>query len=836
MRTGLVILWGTGLAAGLLAGAPAPGPLLDLPLAGDLGNRGVSGGEASIEEYVPGEGPVWDLSPFGLCVDLTAAGRHGGVLAQDTAPAGGAVVFPAARLRGSECFTVVLWARQNPGAEGVNARLAMTETGWDLLPTAQGLAVSFPSAEGQKTTVGLTAAPGDRGRLPPPTAWRFVAVSAGAETVRSWLGGLTGDPVALREGPRPQPIVRDWGSLVIGNLARIRPFNGWLARFRLYDRALTPEEVNAVAAADRADAARGLAPLLPARADPDRPLVFRRSAIPFSTRWQRPEALDVLRAFHATDCLWVYGTRPDYVAAVHAAGVRYQAALNGLQGTAKATPGKSAAGDPSGRHEDLDGNKNMPTWMVTFRPPHYTGCCNHPAFRELFFADARACVDIGVDMIHVDDSGMNATWVKHAGVCFCGFCREGFREYLRRAHTAQELASLGVADIETFDYRDHLRAQGVPDAAAYRRAFAGLPLTPDFIAFQTESTRRFFRELRRRLDEWSPGKRIAVSVNELIPLPVGDANARLVHADIADFYHGEAYDRSFAANLTGGKTAEALGLQHISTPVLQSVGDGLRSLALAYALGQLQLVPWDVYMGSDETGSRPRYFGTREDFGACYDLIHEQPGLFDTARSLAEVGVLVNADVEETPRVTRFCERLAARQMPFRLVVAATRQARIALRRADLDDLRVLIALSSPDTLCPEDRACLDGALAARRLRVLPPGADLEEFAAARGLDVLALEGPPGVYVFPRRTDDGTVIVHVVNWNLSPDLARPEAFAHVTVSLRHPERWGRLGTATYWQPGQPPEELAPEPHPDCLRITLPRLGTWGILSLKAAAP
>lgn len=818
------------LAALQIQAQTAP-PIIDLPLAGDLANRGSLGGAAAFVEYAEGEGPLWDACPLGGCLDLTRASRHGGALGADTGPAGGAVVFPGDQLANLDCFTVVVWARQNPTKEGVSSRLAMTETGWDLLPTTGGVALSFLGENEKKTTASLAIPPFERGRVPALTDWRFTAVAVDPNTVSGCLGGLTGDVVPFREAPRPGPLQPAWGNLIIGNLMGIRPFNGWMARFRIYDRALSMEEMSAIAAADRADAAQAGMAVLQPRPDADRPLILKRSAIPFSTRWQRPEALAVMESFHATDCLWVYGNKPDYIAAVQAAGLRYQGAMHGLQGLKKATPEKAAAGDASGRHEDLDGNKNMPSWMVTFKPPHYTGCCNQPAFRDIFFADAKAYVDLGVDMIHVDDSAMNASWVNHGGVCFCPSCRAGFREFLRRTRTADELRDLGIPDIDTFDYREHLHTHGIPDAATYRKEFKKLPLTPDFVAFQTESTRAFYRELRTQLDAWSPNKRIPVSVNELLPLPVSDHNGRLVHADIVDFYHGEAYDRTFAVNLTAGKTAEAIGLQHVSTPVLQGVADGARALALAYALGQFQLVPWDVYMGSDETGSVPRYNGTHADFGAYYDLIHAQPQLFDTARPLASVGVLVNADVEDTPHVTQFCERLAARQIPFELLVTATRQSRIPLREADLRGLRALITLSPVETLAADDRACLDRVLADRRLRLVDPAADLDAILAARGLDPIRLEGPPGVYLFPRQAEDGTVLIHVVNWNISADPSRAEAYSFVTVNLR---RWGAIRRATYWQPGAEPTELTPEVHADSVRLTLPKLQTWGIVEMAPA--
>lgn len=802
-------------------------PLVDLSLAGDLANRGSLGGEAALVEYAPEEGPIWDVSPLGTCVDFTRTSRHGGAVEQRE-PAGGAVVFPGEGLRDIATFTIVLWARQNPAAEGPHTRLAMTETGWDLMPSVRGVGLGFLDDEGNKTFANLNAAPFARGRVPQATEWRFLAVAVDTDTLRGCIGGLDRDIEPFREAPRPAGNTSKWGDLVIGNLMQIRPFDGWMARFRIYDRALTMEELAALAAADRADAARSGMALMQPRPAAERPPVFRHSAIPFSTRWQRPQAFEVMDAFHATDCLWVYGNNQEYAAAVQATGRRYQGAMHGLQGLEKATTERTAAGDPSGRHEDLDGNKNMPRWMVTFSPRHFTGCCNHPAFRELFFADAKAYVEMGVDMIHVDDSAMNASWVKDAGVCFCDHCRAGFRDFLRERRTSDELRELGVADIAAFDYREHLKATGIPDAATYRREFNNLPLTPDFVAFHTKVMRDFYREFRALLDQWSPDKRIAISVNELLPLPVADRRGRLYHADLVDFYHGEAYDRTFAVNLTANKTAEALGLQNISTPVLQGVADGARSLALAYALGQFQLVPWDVYMGSDETGSVPRYNGTRQDFGKYYDLIHSQPQLFDTARSLAAVGVLVNADIAETPQVTRLCEELAARQIPFHLIVAATRQARIPVRAEDLRGLRVLIAHSPVESLAEEDLATLETVLAERRLRLLRPEQDWGAFLAARGLDALRFEGPPGVYAFPRQAADGRVLIHLVNWNIVPAADQPEGYRFVTVSLR---RWGGIGQATYWQPGTEPVEPLVEDHAGFVRFTLPRIDTWGILEL-----
>jgi hypothetical protein len=147
-------------------------------------------------EYAGGEGPLWGVGPFGECLDLTPSRRHGGVFGVDTDPAGGAVVFPGQRLAGIDCFTVVLWARQNPALDGVNPRLAMTETGWDLLPAPRGIVLSFLAGDEKKTTANLSVVPSERGRVPGVADWRFTAVAVDREVVRGYLGGLSGEPVA----------------------------------------------------------------------------------------------------------------------------------------------------------------------------------------------------------------------------------------------------------------------------------------------------------------------------------------------------------------------------------------------------------------------------------------------------------------------------------------------------------------------------------------------------------------------------------------------------------------------------------------------------------------
>jgi hypothetical protein len=472
--------------------------------------------------------------------------------------------------------------------------------------------------------------------------------------------------------------------------------------------------------------------------------------------------------------------------------------------------------------------------MVTFGPRTFTGCCNHPAFRRLFFNDAKRLVQSGVDSLHVDDWAMNASWVRHGGVCFCEACRTGFREWLLSKCTAEELKKLGITEIKTFNYRDHLKRNGVPDAATYRAQYRTLPLTPQFEDFQVENMRNFFREFRRQLDAWSPKKYIPVSVNGL--LYTLRADHTLYGVDAVDFLHGESSQNENYQTLTeyllAAKSAEAVGLSQVISPIPRSTARTRAALATTYALGQPHLVPWDIYMGSDATGVQPRYFGTRDQYGDLYDFIHDHRDIFDGFESAAEVGVLVNADAP-LGSPGKFCRQLAERQIPFHLILGASKYAQLPIRASDLKAIRVLIEFSSTSAFTQEDQNTLAAARATGQIRFVPATTDLATLTRNWNLDLLRIEGPENIVALPRvHRAKGSAAIHLVNWNFERGSERAESYRAVTLTLLQPKRWGKVNKVLWHEPGKPAVALVPERHADSLRLVLPQLGTWGIVEVN----
>jgi hypothetical protein len=238
-------------------------------------------------------------------------------------------------------------------------------------------------------------------------------------------------------------------------------------------------------------------------------------------------------------------------------------------------------------------------------------------------------------------------------------------------------------------------------------------------------------------------------------------------------------------------------------------------------------------MGSDATGIQPRYFGTREQYGDLYDFIHEHKALFDGHESAAEIAVLANADAPGKGSLSQFCKQLAQRQIPFHLVLGASQYARVPVRAADLRAARVVVEFSPADSFCEEDRKTIKAARESGMARFVPPTADLAAVTKLRGMELLRVEAPEGVYAFPRvNRAKRTAAVHVVNWNLGASGERAEPYRNVTLTLLQPQRWGKLASATWLQPGKKPVSLKPERHDDCVRLTLPQIETWGVVEIK----
>jgi len=145
----------------------------------------------------------------------------------------------------------------------------------------------------------------------------------------------------------------------------------------------------------------------------------------------------------------------------------------------------------------------------------------------------------------------------------------------------------------------------------------------------------------------------------------------------------------------------------------------------------------------------------------------------------------------------------------------------------------VVVEFSAADTFGEADQQTIRAARESGLVRFVPPTADLAAMAKLRGLELLRVEAPEGVYAFPRvNRSKRSAAVHLVNWNLDANGERAERYQHVTLTLLQPQRWGKIAAATWLQPGREPLALKPECHDDCVRLTLPQIETWGVVEIQ----
>ena len=297
-------------------------------------------------------------------------------------------------------------------------------------------------------------------------------------------------------------------------------------------------------------------------------------------------------------------------------------------------------------------------WMRTWDTKPYYGCINGPNYLAIAYRYAARLVSMGANAIQHDDPTANGEAVawnngdpNYSG-CYCQHCMRGFNAALHQALNASELKSLNVTS--DFDYRlfvlanmnvssrrSNCRSGGAlscslathtaPSAATTAATAAACLLRKLFVQFQQNSTRQYITNLRAHTDAVA-GRHIAFSCNN------GDRGF-ISPYDLFDYGVGEL---SMGAATPGGLMdifAAAAATQSVEGPRQQimtmpksaniSAADVYLirwSIAYAYSLGGLMMVPWDIYLPSP---SARRYYGSAHQYADLYGFVRAQAALLD---------------------------------------------------------------------------------------------------------------------------------------------------------------------------------------------------------------
>ena len=364
--------------------------------------------------------------------------------------------------------------------------------------------------------------------------------------------------------------------------------------------------------------------------------------------WPRGEndqrdTLETAKAFKVDRILWIYENTPEFNAKVHAAGIGIGTTISP---NARAIWQQSLPPQEIHRLIDrftirnLDGEqvilehtkrfgKNAKNAFVSYFQPDQT----NPQWMEYYVDYVAMLYKTGVDAIHRDTAAICSSAPRSGGT-FTDSALEYFRRYLASHFTADQLATMGVTNVATFNAREHFKALGAPvDTTLWQ--WRGSPLMSVYLDAMRQADRDFFLGVRAAVEKRT-GRRIPWSLNTTGPVKP--------HEDAFDFRIGE-----FQSHLNQPQTM--LQISELSRrcgkpQALQSMVDRnwrtlptfvselRRHIATAYAIGMIPLVPWDMYMHD-----APRYYGTVEDYGDLFRFVSDNRSRFDDHRLASVSGM-----------------------------------------------------------------------------------------------------------------------------------------------------------------------------------------------------
>ena len=469
--------------------------------------------------------------------------------------------------------------------------------------------------------------------------------------------------------------------------------------------------------------------------------------------------------------------------------------------------------------------------------PAWWWCTNSPLYRRYLEGRLREVMAAKPDGLHIDDYRGTSGSVTWRGGGFCRHCMAAFREYLAKNVPKSKLASLGINDLASFDYREFLLKRGVKPAEYVKRR-SRLPLAAEFYDFHVRAATAFVAEFRKKAQELR-GKPVTLSVNSGLSNPQALAIAPHVSFFCCEVAHHASRRRPPSHPVYIYKLADGLG-----RPVASTAGGWdwafvnehnlpclVRTwVALSYAFGHNFMAPHRQWCYTKEKGTH-WYSGPTEEYAWLYRFVREKAPLLDGYEAVASVAVVYGngANRRGRGRIEAICTTLASRNVPFTVVVAGDEW--LPGYRLTASTLSRFKAIVIPKTL--ELDSSQQKALEAAGKRVV----EWPDDAALRLLisEPVSLEGASGVWVVPRRNPERgrPAVVHLLNRNYDGDHDAMKPQRGFKVSLA---RWlfdgARFTKATLHAPRKQPVELELTTDKKATTFVVPELDLWAIVELR----
>jgi hypothetical protein len=311
----------------------------------------------------------------------------------------------------------------------------------------------------------------------------------------------------------------------------------------------------------------------------ERILRLSKSDVLLSSRWKHPtnasDPYDTIKAitdYHATRNEWSYCDDADFIKLVKSKVKTYAGTVNTLYRIGKKNEEKAYPGQITSR----DGKSVTAPWMMSFHG--WWGCVNSKEYRNDYIKRIERLINGGIDSIHMDDPGSNVATITWGG-CFCPYCIDGFRNYLKKYLPETSKNTLG--NLDEFDVRTISS-----ETPLYWKLFH---------EFQCESVQKFYEDIKSIIDK-RVERKILFSMNNY-------GGSWRFPSDIADFGVAEINEKSVnPLNLFYRiERARRQGKIQIFTMAFRDIHKNRFTYSMLYACGSHAIIPWDVYITSNSS-------------------------------------------------------------------------------------------------------------------------------------------------------------------------------------------------------------------------------------------
>jgi len=343
--------------------------------------------------------------------------------------------------------------------------------------------------------------------------------------------------------------------------------------------------------------------------------------------------------------------------------------------------------------------------------PAYWFCTNSPKFREYLKANVQRAMLFKPQGILVDDPLGTAQAANWGGGCYCKYCVEGFRNYLKKRYSNEQLEKMGISDINSFDLKAyHLKYAHLPPEKR--------PLRNEILAFHFQSSAELFKDLTFYAISLNKGH-FLVSGNVDPSYPQNGYLLKLV-----DYFSCEVNMRASSGSLIDSDSLVVYKIADSLKKPAAIMGHGvdnafiseknlpglMRSwIAEAYANGHFFMPPYRLWTYTSQKGPGLFFPKDKNEYAPLYAFVKQRKELFDSYESETNVGLVVSyiSYRKNQDPIKNIIRTLARMNIPFDVLIAGDEILQQNLSDYNLAKYKTLLVLRDGQ-LTPEDRNALD--------------------------------------------------------------------------------------------------------------------------------